>query len=376
MLADCILPYLGYPGDAYAPQCQVLKKAFSALLRGRRFFIIKLLRALQILVKERGEIMSKTALSIQMLEILYSRSVVSIAELARILDTNPRNIPEYKKVLEEAGYVIDTVPGRYGGYALNKKYTFPSTRLTDAEKEGLMQGFDYLLSRNDFMRKDDYSKAMAKISSALMATDTPENTLIANRFPLAMPQEEIEERYAAMAHCIANKLAISITYLTQRNYVTEREIHPYKLFMYNNAWFVLCFDCKYEDVLYFKLNRIQEYKITNNKFRIPLTYNERDYLDEYGMRNNGQWYPIKLRLKGNYAMLAKERIYGKNQTVETVDENTTILSCEMQNKSSVISFVLGFATDCDVIEPEWLRNSVAEIAATLVARYSEQEDEK
>ena len=121
--------------------------------------------------------MSKTSLSIQMLEILYSRGVVGIAELARLLDTNPRNIPEYKKVLEEAGYVIDTVPGRYGGYVLNKKYTFPSTRLSDTEKEGLMQGFDYLLSRNDFMRKDDYSKAMAKISSALMLADTPENTL-------------------------------------------------------------------------------------------------------------------------------------------------------------------------------------------------------
>ena len=63
---------------------------------------------------------------------------------------------------------------------------------------------------------------MAKISSALMATDTPENTLIANRFPLAMPQEEIEERYAAMAHCIANKVAIEIEYLPLSNEVGKR----------------------------------------------------------------------------------------------------------------------------------------------------------
>ena len=115
--------------------------------------------------------MSKTALSIQMLEILYSRNIVGIAELAKILDTNPRNIPEYKKVLEEAGYVIDTVPGRYGGYVLNKKYTFPSIKLTVDEKAGLASGFDYLLQRNDFMHKDGYSKAMAKISAALMTAE-------------------------------------------------------------------------------------------------------------------------------------------------------------------------------------------------------------
>ena len=315
--------------------------------------------------------MSKTALSIQMLEILYSRNIVGIAELAKLLDTNPRNIPEYKKVLEEAGYVIDTVPGRYGGYVLNKKYTFPSTRLSDTEKEGLMQGFDYLLSRNDFMRKDDYSKAMAKISSALMATDTPENTLIANRFPLAMPQEEIEERYAAMAHCIANKLAIEMEYLSLSNEVSKRIFHPYKLFMYNNAWFIIGFDEKRNDFRYFKLNRIQSFNITTQKFRIPLTYNERDFIDEFGMRQNGEWYPIKLKITGKYAMLVKERIYGKNQTVEAVNQNTSILSVEMQNKEDILVFVLGFGANCEVLEPEWLRTNILNAAEQMVKKNSE-----
>ena len=313
--------------------------------------------------------MSKTSLSIQMLEILYSRGVVGIAELARLLDTNPRNIPEYKKVLEEAGYIIDTIPGRYGGYVLNKKYTFPSTRLSDTEKEGLMQGFDYLLSRNDFMRKDDYSKAMAKISSALMATDTPENTMIANRFPLAMPEKDIEERYLATSHCIATKTAMQIKYLSLSNEVSQREFHPYKLFMYNNAWFTIGFDEKSQDFRYFKLNRIQSFEITSKPFRIKLTYNERDFLDEYGMKQNGDWYPIKLKITGKYAMLVKERIYGKNQTVEAIDKNTSILSVEMQNKEDILVFVLGFGANCEVLEPEWLREKVVETVKSISSIY-------
>ena len=40
--------------------------------------------------------MSKASLCIRMLTILYSRQVVGIAELASLLETNPRNIPEYK----------------------------------------------------------------------------------------------------------------------------------------------------------------------------------------------------------------------------------------------------------------------------------------
>ena len=313
--------------------------------------------------------MSKTSLSIQMLEILYSRGVVGISELARLLETNPRNIPEYKKELEKAGYIIDTIPGRYGGYVLNKKYIFPAAKLSESEKSGLMQGFEYLLSRNDFMRKDDYSKAMAKISSALMATDAADDILVANRFPLAMPEREIEERYVAISHCISNKTTIEIEYLSLSNEASKRVLHPYKLFMYNNAWFVIGFDEKSNDFRYFKLNRIQSFKLLNKPFRVKLTYNERDFIDEFGMKQNGEWYPIKLKITGKYAMLVKERIYGKNQTVEPIDKDTTILSVEMQNKEDILSFILGFGPHCEVLEPEWFREKIYSYLEDIFEKY-------
>ena len=131
--------------------------------------------------------------------------------------------------------------------------------------------------------------------------------------------------------------------------------------MYNNAWFIIGFDEKRNDFRYFKLNRIQSFNITSQKFRIPLTYNERDFIDEFGMRQNDEWYPIKLKITGKYAMLVKERIYGKNQTVEIVDKNTSVLSVEMQNKEDILVFVLGFGANCEVLEPEWLRDELKNV---------------
>ena len=301
-----------------------------------------------------------------MLEILYSREIIGIAELARLLETNPRNIPEYKKELEKAGYVIDTVAGRYGGYALNKKYNFPSVRLSAKEKEGLMSGFDYLLQRNDFMRKDDYAMAMSKISSALMTTETPENTLVANRFPLAMPEKDIEERYTAISHCIAGKTAIELEYCDLKNEVTIRVFHPYKLFMYNNAWFTIGYDELARDFRYFKLNRIRSFRLTGKAFRINLTYNERDFLDEYGMRQNGEWTPIKLEISGKYALLIKERIHGRNQTVEEIDGNTVVLSVEMRNREEILHFVLGLGAHCRVLEPQWLKDELIQTLESML----------
>ena len=315
--------------------------------------------------------MSKTLQCIELLKILYSRSrIVSVNELSDVLETNPRNIPEYVSELRDCGYNIKTIHGRYGGYLLERHSTFPALKLTDAEREGLMAGYEYLLARNDFMEKSDYGRAMGKITSAIMSRDTmTDDTLIANRFPLAMPQEELEGRYLAIQQCIANKTVLNIEYLSQNNEVSNRSIHPYKLFMYNNAWFVLGFDESKGDVRYFKINRIQKFDVQTRKFRVLLYYNESDYLDEYGMKNNGEWYPIKLKLTGNYAMLVKERIYGKDQKVEVVDERTTILSCRMQNKDNILKFVLGYGVDCEVLEPEWLKEKVANAIALIAKKY-------
>lgn len=139
--------------------------------------------------------------------------------------------------------------------------------------------------------------------------------------------------------------------------------------MYNNAWYVIGYDESKKENRYFKLNRIQNFTITSRSFfSIPITFNERDYIDDFGMKNNGEWYHIKLKLTGNFAMLVKERIYGKNQTVEAVDANTTILSVEMQNKDDIVSFVLGFRDQCEVLEPEWLRERMIEIIEHILAK--------
>ena len=232
-----------------------------------------------------------------------------------------------------------------------------------------MAGYDYLRARNDFMQISDYSDAIAKISAAIVKYDYSDNVLIANRFPLAMPEDELQKRYYAIEQCIRNKKVIEIEYLSLSNEVAHRFFHPYKLFMYNNAWFALGNDEKSKEIRYFKLNRIQSLRMTEQKFRVPLTYNERDYLDEYGMKQNGEWYSVKLKLTGRYAMLIKERIYGKDQTIKEIDYDTTILSCKMQNRENIKNFVLGFGEYCEVLEPEWLREKVESVAQEIAEKY-------
>ena len=319
---------------------------------------------------------TKTSQCIELLKILYSRnSIVGVAELAGELDTNPRNIPLYVKELRRIGYQIKTEHGRYGGYYLERHGLFPVTKLSDEERTGLMAGTEYLLARNDFMEKKAFFAAMRKVMPSVMTRDTGlDEPFVANRFPLAMSEEELESRYLALQKAIAERYVVEIDYLSQQNDRTKRMIHPYKLYMYNNAWFVLAFDESIRDIRYFKINRIQNWAVQHRTFRVLKTYQESDYLDEFGMKQNGNWYPIKLRLTGNYAMLVTERVYGKDQRVEKIDDRTTELSVKMQNKDSVLRFVLGFGKDCEVLEPTWLKDELMKVVAQYRNLYDEPKE--
>jgi predicted DNA-binding transcriptional regulator YafY len=302
--------------------------------------------------------MGKTAKTIAMLEVLNSRGVIKAAELAAILDTNQRNIIEYKKELEEIGYVVETLPGPHGGYSLNKKHLFPALRLGEEEKKHLYNGFNYLMQRNEFMYKADFNLAMSKVFASIMFNETGNDLTIINRFPLRMAQHELEKRYFAINQAIVSKNVIEIMYSSQKNNVKKHNLHPYKVFMYNNSWFLIAYNEKNGEIGYYKLNRIDYIKITDKSFRVSKTYKESDFIDDYGMKKYGDFYEISLKIRDSVAGITKERVYGKNQIIEELDDNTIILHVEMQNKDNILSFVLGFGVQAEVLSPKWLIEDV------------------
>lgn len=102
--------------------------------------------------------MGKTSNCLKMLQILSSGRVYKGQELADILETNVRNIAEYRTELEMAGYYIEGIPGKYGGYRLITQSVIPTVRLNEAEQRALSSGAEYLKSRNDFPYSSDYEK--------------------------------------------------------------------------------------------------------------------------------------------------------------------------------------------------------------------------
>lgn len=293
--------------------------------------------------------MSKTSNCIKMLRILKTYGRISKSELAGLLETNPRNISEYIKELENSGYIIEVFSGKNGGYELKNDIILPNLKLNDIEMSALTQGIEYLRARNDFTLKNEFNSALSKILLDSKKLDYEEISII-NRFPLAMPLDEIKRRLLIIQESIKTKHKLKIVYTSLENNNKQHILSSLKLFMYNNAWFVLALDEEKNDILYFKLNRIEEIELLKIEFRIPLYYKESDYLDEFGMKNNGEWYYVELKITGKSVVLIKERIYGKNQQIIDRPDGSIIFKAEMQNKNDIDDFIAKMKDECSVIK--------------------------
>ena len=329
--------------------------------------------------------MSKTSMCIRMLQILNTATKpISIGELAKLLDTNPRNIIEYKKELIEIAKengieeLFDSTKtrGRSGGYKLNRNVMLPSFTLTDSETESIFEATNYLMAKKDFLEKKEYRLAIGKIISSLVVNDVKQDAdlIVIDRFPLSMSEEDIEYRKQIIKSAIKSKKRIVFTYLNQKNETKTHNFDPYELIQFNNAWFVIGWlnSKNHPGTIPFKLNRIQDIKITDENFRVWIYYNRNNIVDEYGFKNDGEWEHVEFIAYGNYASLCKERIYGKNQFVETIDENSTKVNVDMRNKESIRVFVLGFGKNIKVIKPKWLIDDLLSISKHIQNSYTPQ----
>lgn len=310
--------------------------------------------------------MNKTMICIELLQLLSTHDIMSKNELAQALEINPRNIIEYVKTLQNSGYDIVSRRGIYGGYHLNRDSVIPALQLKENEINVLKESCSYLEKQPDFLDYQVFLKAISKVlsNSSISEGETTDLTII-DRYPLAMPREELLKRYSVFKEAIQSLKKCRVAYLSTHNKIKEHIIHPYKVFVYNSSWFVLAWNETVHNFGYFKLNRIEEVEMIKDSFTFMKTYKESDFIDEFGMKQNGEFFDIQLELTDLWTVVS-ERIYGKNQKLTKIDEHKTIFECSMQNKQMIKSFVLGFGRKAKVLSPDWLKEMIEEEILSMI----------
>ncbi len=332
--------------------------------------------------------MNKVGNCIRILQLLSTGRMVKISELAAELDIAPEKVARARLTLNDisdvTGCTIEFVTGKDGGYYLDDDAMVPAAQLTPAEKDALVQAYEYLMAKPDFDRKDEAWNAFAKIMSNLDLVQydpdlyddegrkkRPVELVAAEKVQLKR-NAEIRKYHDILRRAIKSKRSVEMTYDFLKGPRRTVLADPYTLFLYDNEW--QCFGFSHEQgledpIYHWKLCRIVDMKPTNKPFEVYSGYKLEKYLKNGIFIQHGEMFELTLIASGIRAKLFKEKEFGIHQRCVDLEDGKVKVTMEMQKNPSTYNFLLGCGDLIEIVEPEWLVEKVRDLAKSIAAKY-------
>lgn len=313
--------------------------------------------------------MNKTAKCIEMLNILKNRGTyISKAELASRLEINPRNIKEYRKELEEAGYQIEYKAGKYGGYLLNQNCIIPSLRLSDNEQKALRLGARFVEGHKEVAHMEDFVKAIEKINGALIKQDGIDYAYRNGRVPKYT--KRIFEMVKTLELAIEKQCEVIIEYEsnTATNYQNVH-LFPYDIICSNGFYYVIGYALHRKDYRIYKISeqRMRSVILQNRTFQRDSTYKLEDHTGSKSIYK-GEVQEVSLAIEGSVAKYIAENEVGINSSIQWVD-GVLYLDTTFENEFACDSFILSLGENATVLGSEEVKQRISSKVKKMNERY-------
>lgn len=313
--------------------------------------------------------MKRCAACIRMLQLLRSRGFMTREELAQELNTNVRNILEYRKELEEVGYVIEGTTGKYGGYQLKSGTLLPMAGLYEEELRSLQESRRYLESHRDFLPYATYCRAIDKF----LATTTLQ---VRESGVYVEESADVTGAMISMIRiCEQGRDALFAVELQYKSlHASDFEtivIQPYEIINVKGSYYCLAYSLKARAYRNFKFSeeRMRNVRLTRRPFVRDADFHIRDYIGKTGLIRD-EIIELKLYVYGESARLISEKKPGISPVLEWVDEQTLYLTTMMEGRISARNFLLSLGNQCQLVSPQDLKQEIHAIAKDMLALYS------
>jgi predicted DNA-binding transcriptional regulator YafY len=167
---------------------------------------------------------------------------------------------------------------------------------------------------------------------------------------------EDNEKFETLKTAVIHHKSAEISYASGDGQYSKRKVQPLKLYYKTNAWYLKAFCTERHDFRMFKLNRILSIKLLNEDF-IPTSFPE---VQKMPSQTYGK---AVLRFSKEVAF----RVYDEFSSSQVIrqDDGYLLVTAEMTREPWLISGLLSFGTQVEVIEPAYLKTQLAEKAKEI-----------
>jgi proteasome accessory factor B len=246
----------------------------------------------------------------------------------------------------------------------------PNLELEREEATALAEALRQVEQVPGFPFAEEARTAASKLSFDLDREPLPSTPILWVEPPGA---GEVLDRLDTLSGALLGGKRVTFRYRgIRRGTATDREVEPYGLY-FQRDWYLVGFDRGREEIRVFRVSRMEDVHANtrlpkSRDFEVPADFDLRGYVGRPAWRlDDGE--PLRADVHFRFpSSLVVER----NQQGELVGqdpEGSSVRRFEVTDPDPFLRWVLGFAGEAEVVEPDDLRQAFREMAAQTMAQY-------
>lgn len=289
----------------------------------------------------------------QIVYLLMERDSITAGELAEKLEVSIRTINRDIEKLSEARIPVYTTRGKGGGISLLPDFVLNKKVLTEEEKGSILSSMKLMGT----VSYEDEKQALSRLEDFFgeVAQDWIE-------IELDSWEQGVfnQERFRQLKNAILTRKKVIFQYM-KKGQPGPRKIRPCKLLFRSQAWYLYGFCELRQDFRYFKLHRMSQLEVLEERFdTIKLPKEEKRYTDHEAT------FEAVVAIDKCMAYRAYDEMPVENIREE---KDKLIFTIPNARASWFYGYILSYAGKAEVISPPDIREKMVKEVEQLYNRY-------
>lgn len=294
--------------------------------------------------------------------------------LAERFEVNKTTIQRDIDLLRDMEIMI--VPRGKQGYEMISEFFLPPLNLDLKEALALVTAASFYRATEGKQSIEMLNSAIHKITSGLpKQTNDTLNQIVSQ---IEVPPQQVsptdeDDQYKEMLYqAIREKTRVTIEYNSFSSGTKVRHrLAPYAVLFRKRAWYVIGRSETFEQILTFRINRIDSLNMTHAGYTIPEDFSVQKYLDKSWDVMLGPDTHVVILFAPRIAPLIREVNWHPTQQLQELDNGTLRFEVTVAGWQEIGWWVLRWGHEAEVVKPKALREWVARTAREMVALYTE-----
>lgn len=295
----------------------------------------------------------------QILYLLLEKGTMTAPALARTLEVSVRTVYRDIDALSLSGVPVYATQGKNGGVSLLPNYSFDKALLSDEEQNQILYAMQSLRAVDQ-----PVDALLKKLGGMFQKQNASWIEVDFSRWGMGYRDSVKFERLKA---ALIGRCALSIHYCSTSGETSHRVILPVKLIFKDKGWYLYAFCRMQEDYRLFKVNRIVELEVLEERFsELP---------DEIPpLEQNIDALPAMQEIRLLFAPALAFRVYDEfdRSMIERIEDGSLLVCVQLPQNGWVVSYLLSFGTQLTVLEPESLRTQIASFAKAIWEQHAKE----